>query len=240
VGAVLAALWEEFDDAVAFIQMLLECAHLWGVKWTNTLTKMLSVLERLSAPGISPFEWKKMVRWTSGDATLERIAFIDWKGKRFFSFRVDAFFGALGLTVGSGDTKLIIAVAEFLVVIVGLILGGEKWRGETVFYVGDNENVQQWLQQRKAGSQYARHLLRVLRHLEMTFGFSLVGFYARSKHNETADLLTRAEEVERNISAAKHGLKQYPMGEALRLFTDYVEKGWTRRAFVFRGQDPEE
>jgi len=30
------------------------------------------------------------------------------------------------------------------------------------------------------------------------------------------------------------------MGEALRLFTDYVEKGWTRRAFVFRGQDPEE
>ena len=66
VGAVLAALWEEFDDAVDFIQMLLECSHLWGVKWTNTLTKMLSVLERLSAPGISPFEWKKMVRWTRG------------------------------------------------------------------------------------------------------------------------------------------------------------------------------
>ncbi len=69
----------------------------------------------------------------------------------------------------------------------------------------------------------------------MTFGFSLVGFYARSKHNGTADLLTRAEEVERKISAAKHGFRPYPMGEALRLFTDYVEKGWTRRAFVFRG-----
>ena len=55
VGAVLAALWEEFDDAVDFIQMLLECSHLWGVKWTNTLTKMLSVLDRLSAPRVSPF-----------------------------------------------------------------------------------------------------------------------------------------------------------------------------------------
>jgi hypothetical protein len=140
--------------------------------------------------------------------------------------------------VGSGDTKLIIAFAEFLVVIIGLILGGEKWQGETIFYVGDNENVQQWLQERKAGTQYGRHLLRVLRHLEMTFGFSLVGFYARSKHNETADLLTRAEEEERKTSAAKHGLKPYPFGEALRLFTDYVEKGWARRAFVFRWPRP--
>ena len=77
VGAILEALWAEFDDAIDFIQMLLECIHLRGVQWTNTLTKMLSVLHRLSAPGVSPFEWKKMVLWTSGDATLERIAFID-------------------------------------------------------------------------------------------------------------------------------------------------------------------
>ena len=75
--------------------MLLNCPHLWSDQWTNTLDGLLSVMERFCAPGMSPREWGQRVRWTSGDATLERIAFIDWKDKVYFAFQVDDFFLAL-------------------------------------------------------------------------------------------------------------------------------------------------
>ena len=129
---------------------------------------MMGPLERLAAPGFTPKDWQTKVRWTSGDATLKRIAFIDWKGRRYFSFEVDKFFSALVGIVGSEDRKLIIAIAEFLVVIVGAILAGKDWEDCVILYVGDNENVQHWLEVRKAGTLFARFLLRLLRHLEIT------------------------------------------------------------------------
>jgi len=227
----IAELWEEFHSAVEFFRVLLCRPELWGRSFTNTLNGMLTLPERLTLPG----EGENVV-WTSGDATLERMGFVDWTGKSFFTVPLRPFFHALGELAGSEDDKVIIAIAEFLLLVVAAASLREQWEGKLVVYAGDNQVVLRWLETRTAGVPYARYILRLLDFLEIVGGFKLVGVYIRSQHNATPDALTREDWAKVATRLRAQGFVELPSEEAL---TEYFSRGYERRAWVYQGQ-PEE
>ena len=64
----VARAWEEWDEALAAIRLLLEVPEAWSAQFTSGLRSMLTVAERLAIPG----EWKR-ARWAGGDSTLDVI-----------------------------------------------------------------------------------------------------------------------------------------------------------------------
>ena len=84
-------------------------------------------------------------------------------------------------------------MVELLAVVSLATIRGSAWRGELVFYVTDNQNVKAWIAKRRPNNLLARHLIRLIERLEAQFGFTLVGFFVRTYHNEVADWLTREE-----------------------------------------------
>ena len=99
------------------------------------------------------------------------MASINWGSKTYFAIPVDPFFLRLQETTGTKDRKLIIAISEFLLLILGCALLGEALRDLVQLYVGDNQNAIQWIKGRSAGNACARFLLRLLRLIELTYGF---------------------------------------------------------------------
>ena len=97
------------------------------------------------------------------------------------------------------DDDLIISLAELLTLVAMAAALGAYWTDTLVFYVGDNMNVQRWLDKRKAGNPFARYLLRVLSAIEASHSFEVLSSYLRTYHNVTADAITREskEEIER-------------------------------------------
>ncbi len=139
---------------------------------------------------------------------------------------INDFFSAVAGAAGSEDRKLIIAIAEFPLLIAAAICLGGGWKGKLVIYTGDNDNVQVWLRARKAGNPYARFLLRLLRCLEMHFQFVLIGVYVRSRPNKSADFLIRGNAQRRAEYAKALGLEEEAKGSVLGAFSDYLTKGY--------------
>ena len=57
------------------------------------------------------------------------FAFIDWTFKKYFMLVVDAFFMRLTDIIGTEDKKLIIAVSELMVIVIGAMTAGKSWEG---------------------------------------------------------------------------------------------------------------
>eukprot|EP00972_Heterocapsa_arctica_P017358 2563352-Heterocapsa_arctica.AAC.1 len=64
------------------------------------------------------------------------------------------------------DFDLITSVAELLTLVVMAAALHNEWAGTMVIYVGDNLNVQRWVETRQAHNVFARYLLRVLGAIE--------------------------------------------------------------------------
>ena len=83
------------------------------------------------------------------------------------------------------DSKVIIAVSELMVSVIGAIVSGPGWRGRMIFYVGDNQSVITCLETRKSRDAYARFLFISLQIVENRYECVVIGFYIRSRHNKT-------------------------------------------------------
>ena len=138
--------------------------------------------------------------------------------------------------VRTEDSKVIIAVSELMVIVIGAIVSGARWAGRLVFYVGDNQNVVTWLETRKSKNAYARFLLMLLQLVETRHKFVVIGFYIRSRHNKTADLLTR--EVRKVAAKEAEDLGLVEIEKVMEILLDFVERGYERRALAWAGQDP--
>jgi hypothetical protein len=128
--------WTEFNDMIESFRVMVARPELWEQDFTVSLVGILEPEERLAIKS----EADRLV-WAGGDATLEIFAFIDWTLRTYFLLQVAPFFLALKAMMNTDDDKLIIAVSELLVIVLGAIVSGEGWRGRLVFYVGDNQNV---------------------------------------------------------------------------------------------------
>ena len=230
--------WHRFWEAVKLQRLLVDHRAVWEVRFTHPLLESLSLEEVMSIPN-----QKERIVWASGDATLDRVAGIDWDAGKAFSCEVEPLKGALtefirdasgeqGQPAAEEGSGFIISVTEMLAVVVLSSLRAASWKGRLVLYVGDNHNVIRWLAKRQAKHSVVTYLLQILAGLEASNSFRLHGAFVRTYHNVTADALTRedAEEVMR-----KKGLTMMPDAEkSLRV---QLDRGWQRRALIWAGQD---
>ena len=87
--------------------------------------------------------------------------------------------------------RLVTSVAEMITFVCMVAHRAGHWRGRVIVYIGDNQNANGWIEHRRSGNPYARHLIRVLQAMEVQYGFRAVAFYLRSVRNRLADDLTR-------------------------------------------------
>ena len=227
--------WIRFWEAIELQRLLVDNRVVWEARFTHPLTEALSVAEVMAFSGDS-------IVWASGDATLDRVAAVDWSTKRAFVADVahlqepiQEFMREACLEEGvepePEDSGFIIAVTELLSVVTLAALCANGWSQKLVLYVGDNRTVGEWLDRRQARHPVAVYLLQVLAALEAAHSFRVCSAYVRTYHNITADDLTRKDPQE--VMQEKGLTALEGAGEALQV---YLERGWIRRALVWAGQ----
>lgn len=229
--------WERFWEAIELQRLLVDNREVWESRFTHPMVEALTVPEVMAID-------KDAVIWTSGDATLERVAAIDWGGKTAFSVEgtilekmVREFMREAAEDKGKDPAEeeehsgFVIAISELLAVVTLVAMKATEWAGKLVLYGGDNRNVISWLDRRQAKHPVATFLLQVLSAIEATHSIRTQGAFLRTYHNTTADALTR-EDARRVMLAS--GLT--PLEGAAEALQIYLERGWTRRALLWAGQ----
>lgn len=230
-------MWERFWEAVELQRLLVDTRSVWEARFTHPLTNALTVPELLSYPGLA-----QRVVWTSGDATPDKIAAVEWNSRvavakeagplmgKMLAFCAAAYERGLEARFGP-EIELMISLAELLAVLALVCQRWREWGGMVVLYAGDNKNVVDWLRARQAGPAAARFLLQVLAAVETTGNFRFHSEYVRTYHNKAADQLTR-EDVDSTLQ--RYGLERLPFSEAL---LETLDRGWAKRAFLWDGMD---
>ena len=121
--------------------------------------------------------------WTGGDATLEYAGAVDWQNKKFYSSPVERFYGIVKATMDQAPEDVIISTAELLTYVVLAAMQEEEWKERTVIYVGDNQNVVTWLNDRYSKSPVVQTILRWLELQEARADFEPVGPSVRTRKN---------------------------------------------------------
>ena len=177
--------FQEFWDAVEVIRVLTTRPDTWEATFTVALEGMLTPGERLALPGVA-----QRVTCVGGDATMTRAAATDWEAKRYLAVDVSPYLRALEEAAGLEEQETIIALAELLCLLLLAAVRAADWKGRLVLYVTDNDNVRIWILHRHARNRMARHLLRLLRYLEIRFHFVTTAAFVRTYHNGLQYLLS--------------------------------------------------
>ena len=115
----------------------------WPLLSKCSLGRLQVMRERLSGVVEKPY-----AMWASGDATLGRMAGVNWKGGGFFQME------PVGLLRDFHQGQLrVYTVAEIeLMTAVGItVFWGDVWPGEQIILIGaGNRNAFSWLDGRKA------------------------------------------------------------------------------------------
>ena len=225
--------WVRFWESIELQRLLVENKTEWGVRFTHPMTGALSIREILALPG-----GKERIVWASGDATLERLGAVDWTHKEALSLEVGPYQRLLEeMEVAALEDplcqpgKLMVALTELLAVLMLAVQQHENWRGKIILYMGDNQVVVHWINQRKSTHPLGSFLLQTLAAIEASYGFFLHTSYLRTYHNVVADALTRQDAAKVMKDA---GLKNLPNPEVL--LQRFLDRGWQRRALVWAGQ----
>ena len=223
--------FEDFWRATEVARVLISDPAQWEASFVGTMTGVLSANERLALPGR-----RCKVTWVTGDATLERIATVDWTNRKAATGGFLEFLGPVKEIMGEveGESE-IIAVAELLnLVTFAAWAGGEGlWAHTLVLYTGDNMNVHQWLESRRCGNRFAAFLVMMLCALEGVYHFEVLSSFFRTYHNITADALTRKTKLEVEALMKELRLTEVDLGPAWR---EHLERGWIRMAFTWKRQ----
>ncbi len=226
--------WEEFEDTVEYMRVLVGCPHLWISTFRSSFAQVLSPAERWSLPN-GPAKV-----WTGGDATKERVGFTDWTAAVCFSESVAPFMAVfrqeLGPAAFEGEEDVIIALCELLAIVLGTLRQKHEWRDKDVIYVSDNSNVVSWLRSRRTPHRWARYMLRMLTRIEINFEFSVVGVYIRTAHSTFNDDLTRIDPSLLAERASEEGVALVHQSTAI--LSDIMNEGWMKRVASFPGAPP--
>ena len=124
------------------------------------------------------------------------------------------------------EEAFVIAISEFRSFVFFLILRGNALSRRLVDYTGDNANVITWRTYRKAGSEWARFLLRILARCEQSLGFRTYPMYISTHNNVECDTLTRLSlcEIERYAKS-----KNWTYVHPGQVFQFYANDSFLRR-----------
>ena len=127
--------WRRFWEAIELQRLLVDNRDVWETRFTHPLLESLTVEEVLSLPG-----QRDQVVWTSGDATLDKVAGIDWSEMKAFACDVEPLRTALEKFIkeasgSAGDpdeqegSGFIISITEMLAVVTLASLRARDWGG---------------------------------------------------------------------------------------------------------------
>ena len=127
-----------------------------------------------------------------GMCTCFLFGSIDWKNKRFLVTGTKPFMETMmGVVLGhSEEDKWIIAICEFLALVVLATVSVEQWTQGIIFYVTDNMVVKNWVNRRRSRHPLGRHLIRLIEKIEAQIGCVITCYYIRTYHNELPDDLS--------------------------------------------------
>ena len=151
--------WQDFWEAVELQRVLVTTQAQWATRFSNSLTSTLTTPERLALPGAAA-----RVVWVTSDATLERIACVDWTHRIALVDTVEPYHESLRKLATASkegappEEEVIIASAELITYLALASASAEIWQGRLVPYTGGDMNVHQWLGSRSAGNALARWL----------------------------------------------------------------------------------
>ena len=215
--------FEKFWDSVELIRVLVARPKTWAENFTNTLAGMLKPRERLALPGVAD-----KVIWLGGDATMDICGTVQWDTKEYCRFEVQPYLARLAAIADTEEPEIIIAIAELacLVVFAAAKCQSGAWHQRLVLYVGDNQNVRSWTRRRTARNRMARHLLRILRYIELKGKFVILATWLRTYHNATLDWISRDEQQVVQLLMQGEGFVEVSVAQT---WAEILEAGYERR-----------
>jgi len=222
----VAHIINDLCDTVELCRLMLGVPERRQSHFVSGMADILGPRERLGLAGQA-----ERAVWLGSDATPTAVAAIDWTNKVFFSGDVSKYWDRLVDLTGRGEeSKLIVAVAEMMSLVIIAAAAGELWCNRLVLYLGDNMNVISWLNGKAPKNVFARHLLRCLIHLQTRHTWGILAGYVRTYHNDTDDYFTRAALVDVESRAQELALTrvegQAQWEECMRLGVNHRAITW--------------
>ena len=195
---------ELFKAFWSMFQMLRNMASdrlLWPKLPTWDMRRLLGVNKRFACPNTC-----KNVLWLTGDATMKTFSCVNWNDKEFTNVPTEEMMQSFN---GPNACPPIIADIELM----GSISGVAAWAGidedngglQRIAIIGtDSRNVFSWIRKGKERVGRARRILTAFLLWRIRHGIEAIPFYVRSKHNFSADLITRADDATITAWAARH------------------------------------
>ena len=148
-------------------------------------------------------------RLIGGDARLDRFGSLDWGAKRFASEGAQDYAKTLKDQHPEFEHAEIISLMELLAYVAFASVEAGRLKGELMFSVTDNDNVQNWLNKRRPRNRFARKLICLVQRLEAEQGFSWSAVYIRTYRNVLADWVSRSDPQEVATTLDAQGWTQH-------------------------------
>lgn len=187
----LDAFWATMWDAIDFVRVVLTDPEMWSANFGRPLSHILPFEGQIAIPG-----GIANVTLAIADATPSLMAGTSWKSGHYHRTPAKPLHQVLVQIYGDGGW--IIPISELGAHIVTALLVGPLgvWSGQPIFLGSDNQLTVGWVESRKAGPEWARILLRILRFPGCLFEFVTRSGYIRTYHNTWNDDVTRLDEAQ--------------------------------------------
>ena len=169
-------------QAVELLRVIVGRPEWWKSTVTASFASVLTLRERLAMRGA-----EESVVWCGGDANLHGCAMGSWTDGCFDVISIEDWKPRLEEWMADScpgfDDKTFVAVWELLCFVAVATHCAPRWAGKVVIYVTDNQNVEAWLSNLKAGSPVANHMCLLVSLLTCRFKFNLYSFYINTDLN---------------------------------------------------------
>lgn len=181
--------YEQVWNTVELLRVIVSSPRCWASATNASYASLLTLRERLSMR-----DAHDNLVWTGGDANLHGCAMGSWTDgvydvleTKVWEPRLRAWMDA---TCPGYDQRVFVAVWELLCFIAVASHCAPRWAGKIVLEVTDNQNVEAWLANVRAGNPVANHLLLLLVLLMIRYDFTVYAFYINT-HSNPWDLPSR-------------------------------------------------
>ena len=169
-------------EAVELLRVIVGQPDWWSATMTASFASVLTLRERLAMRGA-----EEGVVWTGGDANLYGCAMGSWTDLVYDVIEVEVWKPRLKVWMDEScpgyDTKTFVAIWELLCFVAVCTYCAPLWAGKIVIYVSDNQNVEAWLTNLRAGTPVANHLCLLVSLIMCRMKFSLYSFYINTDLN---------------------------------------------------------
>ena len=204
--------WLSFFNALTLARSLAQSDDNWKLLFQCSLERLQVMQQRLSGT----MENHQAI-WTSGDATLDQMAGINWKSKEYFRLSPEDLLSDFH----QGDNRTYQIAEVELITSVGIVVfWGDIWQGNQVILLGtDNQNTFSWLDNKTAKKGLALRITATLHVWCIKNGIEVYPFYLRSLRNIRPDFISRESNHDIECWATRAGYTR-------------VEKPWWWKPFV--------